>query len=753
MPLSSTRSDYLREVYFPTVYYAELLEYTIKEVESEQEAFKELDNLILKANANTARLAETYRERAPSPGQQINMRDARYVISQYHEGVASAGASARNKAANPGSAGKAELEDLNISATDNRKKAENAVLIAEKYASKESNPALRRLAYKQIIESVGGDIVSAERSILLAQSVQRLFGKGTNYNAVVSATNSEADKDARTRYANSAGTPEEDLEALAEDPSKPPALRKAAASIVASESSFVHRKKLSGLSPEEEKLRDLFLKNLRDEDSPGEAKPSEFESPEQYAKSREAYQLARDSGGYLTADAEWFAAEFLSAVQTEAALKRRQEEGPTYEDPYREAQRRALKRGGYTPEELHFMAYRGSPAQARVRPSFARAYGDITPQTEQEKKVAQLWQLSGETLDVAALEAELRRKEREFRGPLMSTPYGAARSAVKGQDRKDLRRYKREANKARKEKWSPENNEAAIQYLIALKLRRDGIVKGGLEGVGEPPEISVPLTGDEERALAQDDDALAEAAVAVEAARSEAAQQDEAFEAAMEPEPVAEPEFEQPRITPDIPELGGGVISVAEADPTAAEVTLAPGQVGYEFVDESDATKTRYRRTENGFIALSGQYAGREFFGPSVGGVALTHAERGQYDKLADLQRRQRALRERDQPEARPLPPVTPTVEAGAPPPGAPPTLGLAGPVAGSPFAPLTPEEAARLEARRLEAEGVAPVNLDNATAPVIEPPVAGPAAGLPPRLSGETDADYLARLRALREQ
>ena len=744
--LSTTHSDYLREVYFPTVYYTQLLEYTLKEVESEQEAFKELDNLILKANANTSRLSETYRDRALSPGQQINLRDARYAISQYQEGVAAAGKSARKKAANPGSAGLAELEDLNISAEGNLSiEAANAVKIAEKYARRESNPALARLAYKQIIEQVGGDIVSDKNSTELARSVQRLFGEGTNYNAVVAETNSEADKDARARYANSAGTPEEDLKALAEDPSKPPAVRKAAASIVASESAFVHRKKLSGLLPEEEDLRDLFLQKLRDEDSPGEAKPSEFESPEQYAGAKAAYQLARDTGGYLTGDAEWFAFEFLSAVQTEAALKRRQEEGPAYEDPYREAQKRALDRGGYTPEEVHFMAYEGSPAQARVRPSFARAYGDITPQTEQEKLVSSLWRMSGEKLDIAELEAELRRKEREFRGPLMTTPYGASRSSVKGEDRRGLRKAKRDANKARKEKYSPENNEAAINYLIALKLRRDGIVKGGLEGLGEPPEISAPLTGDEERAVAQEGAELAEAAVAVEAARSEATQQDEAFEAAMEP--VAEPEVEQPRITPD----AGGAVSVAEADPTDAVIDLAPGQVGYEFVDESDPARPRYRRTEDGFIALSGQYEGREFAGPSVGGVALTLAERGQYDKLADLQRRQRALRE--QPEARPLPPVTPTVEAGAPPPGAPPTLGLAGPVTGSPFAPLTEAEAARLEARRLEAEGVAPVNLDNATAPVIEPPVAGPAASLPARLSGETDADYLARLRALREQ
>ena len=695
--MPNTRSDYLREVYFPTVYYTEVLAYTLKEIESEQEAFKELDSLILKANANTARLAETYRERAPSPGQAIRLTESRRIMRDYEAEIEAQRASSAGFAANPGRAG---IEAVRVySAAEgaaDRAVAAEAVKIATRAASGISNPALKRKAFVDIMESTGVDYKNLA-GVELNRAVRATFDDA--YANVVSKAGSQEDAAARAA-AGGFVTPE-----------KPIAIMRAEGEVSAAESPFSHGKMVSGLTPEDEDLRNLFVNRLRDEATPGKATADEFDSPEQYAKARTAYETAREEGAYLKSDAEWFAADYLSAVQTEAALKRKQEEGPTYEDPYKEAQRRALDRGGYTPEEVHFMAYRGSPAQARVRPSFARAYEDISPQTEQEKLVASLWEQSGEELDVGALEALLNEKAREFRGPLMTTPYGAARSAVKGEDRKGLREAKREANEARQEKYSPENIERSVEYLIALKLRRDGIVKGGLQGEGEPAEVVAPLTGDEERAVAEGGDQLAEAAVAREQVLQRVRDEVDA----------------QPITAPTVEEAPGEIIDepvdqpvpaeITETPPTAAEITLGPGDIGYEFVDESDATKPRYRRTEDGFVAVSGRYEGREFLGPSVGGVALTLAERGQYDQLADLQRRQRALRERER--ERPLPPVTPTVEAGAPPPGAPPTLGLAGPVTGSPFAPLTPEEAARLEARRLEAEGVAPVNLD--TAPMMD--------------------------------
>jgi hypothetical protein len=313
MPELATRSDYLREVYFPTVYYTEVLDYTLKEIESEQAAFKELDNLILKANANTARLADVHRERLLH--QKVSLRDAYYAVDQYREEVAAAGRAAQNTANNPGAAGKAKLEDLNVGVTDNRTLAQNAVEVAEKYARRYDNEALARLAYKQIIEQVGGDLVADNRATLLAKSVQRTFGEGKNYNAIVAETNSKADKDARARHARSAGTPKEDLQAIADDPSKPADVRKAASSIIASESEYAHGRKESGLEPGQEKLAQLFLNKLRDDKTPGQALASEFDSPEQYAEARAAYETARDSAAYFKTDAEWYQFDYLSAVQ------------------------------------------------------------------------------------------------------------------------------------------------------------------------------------------------------------------------------------------------------------------------------------------------------------------------------------------------------------------------------------------------------------------------------------------------------
>ena len=92
---------------------------------------------------------------------------------------------------------------------------------------------------------------------------------------------------------------------------------------------------------------------------------------------------------------------------------------------------------------------------------------------------------------------------------------------------------------------------------------------------------------------------------------------------------------------PEIEFAPGEVVTVEDAP--AQSVAPAPkvGEVGFEFVDESDPSGTRYRRTEDGFAVVKPDGSvGPTIFGPSTAGVALTLAERGQYDKLSDLQRR-----------------------------------------------------------------------------------------------------------------
>jgi hypothetical protein len=67
-------------------------------------------------------------------------------------------------------------------------------------------------------------------------------------------------------------------------------------------------------------------------------------------------------------------------------------------------------------------------------------------------------------------------------------------------------------------------------------------------------------------------------------------------------------------------------------------------------------------------------------------------------------------------------------VEAGKPPPGAPATLGLAGVVTGGPYAPMTPDEIARMRARLAAEAPAAPAGpvrkrYDSATNTFIEVP------------------------------
>jgi len=114
------------------------------------------------------------------------------------------------------------------------------------------------------------------------------------------------------------------------------------------------------------------------------------------------------------------------------------------------------------------------------------------------------------------------------------------------------------------------------------------------------------------------------------------------------------------RAAADIQFGPGEVVAAEPAQPVAPAPKV--GEVGFEFVDESDPSKTRYRRTEDGFAVVQPDGSvGATILGPSTAGVALTLAERGEYDKVADLQRRMRAARTPTPPPAAPAPAPTPT--------------------------------------------------------------------------------------------
>ncbi len=104
-----------------------------------------------------------------------------------------------------------------------------------------------------------------------------------------------------------------------------------------------------------------------------------------------------------------------------------------------------------------------------------------------------------------------------------------------------------------------------------------------------------------------------------------------------EPQPKPQPNPPVPEVPPaetPAPPSGG---STAGGPPEEEGPTLggvARGAVGYTFTDESDPAKVRYERTESGFKALTGPYAGREFYHGTKPGTALSLAEKGDYGGL-----------------------------------------------------------------------------------------------------------------------
>jgi hypothetical protein len=83
---------------------------------------------------------------------------------------------------------------------------------------------------------------------------------------------------------------------------------------------------------------------------------------------------------------------------------------------------------------------------------------------------------------------------------------------------------------------------------------------------------------------------------------------------------------------------------------------LAVGDVGYEFTDKGDGS--RYRRTEDGFVALSGQYAGRKFPASSASARALMLAEQEDYAGVAALQRQRAPVVQAPEPVQAPASPL-----------------------------------------------------------------------------------------------
>ena len=647
-----TQSEFYKEVYFPHQRYLTAYEYALEEIEGEVERQAALDDLILKSQANTSRLADVHRERAVSPGQQIRLTESRRLMRDYELEIAKQAASQAGFANNPGSRG---IEAVRVfresTGAPPDEVAREAVIIATREAGKISNEALKRKAFVDIMESAGPDY-KADAEIALNRAVRATFDDA--YINVVTKAGSQEDAAARAAASGFAA------------PEVPIAIMRAQAEVSSAESPFAHGKMVPGLTPEEEELRNLFVNRLRDEGSPGTATVDEFESPEQYAQAKLAYETAREEGAYLKSDAEWFAFDYLSAVQTEGELKRRRDEGLDYADPFLEAQRRARERGGYTQEDLYELKYYNTPKADRVRPAFARARAEdgIDAKTDMESVVGSLYEQSksaGTMLTDEQLVDLLKDKQRSER-KVSSRNRQAERKA--GGDRQDRQEFYSGERKDRQGFYSNEAIELGMIYLSARKIYDQGLVDRPAEEIVAPIDPAIPTAGDD----------LAEAAVNREMALRQVQDEVAAKETLLIPEEVKEtlvipeedllagidlsqsgpPALVEGETIVETPQAPAPVQAPAPA-PVPAPV-LAVGDVGYEFTDKGDGS--RYRRTEDGFVALSGQYAGRKFPASSASARALMLAEQEDYAGVAALQRQRAPVVQAPEPVQAPASPL-----------------------------------------------------------------------------------------------
>ena len=496
MPMSKSRSTFYKEIYFPAVYYKEVFDITLEEVGDEVKAQQELKKHLLDAQKTLEGLSQRFRVRAQTPAEQFqHMKD---VEDRDAERLADEQAR-KNWAAyvdSPASAMLKKADEKGMpevgkqSALQGKMLANAQLAILEKDLSKIGDEALRRKALVQFVEGVKSlphgaiDLSSKEYIENLNKVVDKAFS-GDKSQDTYGATKAQAgSKEDKERIATARNTPEKDL-----TPEQIFRERR----IEEANSEYMSGEQESGLVPEEDELLQLYLSRLRDPESPGEVTQAEIDDDPRLEQAAEVYNKAATTGAYKKSMAEWFSAEYLGALRTQGMLEKEVREGLPYEDPYKEAQRRALKRGGYTPEEIMLMKYRGTPMEGMVRPSYARLREDMAPRDNMEREVEELYAQTGGKLGISQLEAMLedKRKEGVMKARKGKTEGKEGRKALRGEKRDLATEY------------SMESIEAAKTYLVALRLDAAGSKENADRIVAPPPtEEQVRMADPVERAKA-----------------------------------------------------------------------------------------------------------------------------------------------------------------------------------------------------------------------------------------------------------
>ena len=492
MPMSKTRTEFYTQRYFPVYYYNELYQQTLEEAKDNLEAQKELDKLLIDAQREVRSLYAEVRPGRFTPQATKEVLQAQQILEEWGKSQESSNKFVSGMRTNPVATSglsreiEAALTPVGVTSPTASSKAQAAAKAIEQQAAKyaQSNPDL---AKKILVEGVayatkqGIDFGASPAS--LNNAIQRVAGAGQDLASITARVNSAEGRTGVSSFTSGVA--------------EPPQVQEARRIVDASQSPFANGVLeepghiASGLNEEEDDLLRLYLSRLKDEDSPGVVTREEFEEAnpgKDFDEAERIYQDVATGGRYLKTSAEWFNDSYLDAVRTKDMLEKKQQ---TLKDemqglsPQEWAARRAYERGGYTAEDIHYLAaLRDYPDKAElIRPAYARAREGLEPKTELEKVIAAAFE-SDPDITLDSLEAEISRKQRQIR---QATRAGIRTGAVV--DKPGARKEGREA--AREISVSDEDAlRAAKAYLVALRLPPNQVA----EGIVAPPPAEKPKT-------------------------------------------------------------------------------------------------------------------------------------------------------------------------------------------------------------------------------------------------------------------
>jgi hypothetical protein len=500
--LSTKRSNFYKQIYFPSTYYKEVFDLTLEEAKDKQKAQAELQKLLIDADTNLARLSETFRERALSPGQQLQVQADRELLDKEKEGAEAGAAALRNLEATAKADARTAINlALQKAKEESGPVGRNTALYADTVAaaaksvmsSYSDKPAIQRAIFNAIAAEYGESegLLNAGRTVLNDASL--------DYGKIREAAASPEDKAALAALKNAKA---------GEEPTTP-AGKRAQANLDAMASPFANasteqtNRVAAGIDDTEDELLRLYLGRLQDKDSPGEVTEAEIAADPRLAEAEAVYEKVRAENSYQKSAAEWYSAEYLSSLKTKSNLEKKAATDPFDGlDPYRWSQREALKRGGYTKESLlHLQALTTRPELAPyVNPAFTRlrAEGGLEPRTAAEAAIQEAFVQSKGKLTIAELDSLLANKRSEQIGmgreAAQATRKGArgaalglaaeeeakggdvvkAQRGVKAEGRQKARDLKATARDVGNMYTDPAAADEAKAYLLALRLNKAG---------------------------------------------------------------------------------------------------------------------------------------------------------------------------------------------------------------------------------------------------------------------------------------